>query len=285
MKTSKIKSIGLILLVMIGLSSLAQGYGEIRGIIKDNELLPVPFATVKILQGNELVGGAQTDDEGRYHYKPLNPGNYELVVMEPGHQTQRVNKINVSPNEATYVDVKLLINSLGTIEVIAPPIDYTKTGVDKTMFSMVSIDSKELSQLAGYSSGDVKNALEMISSDVVSTGDGEVHFRGSRGDANGFFVDGVRTLRAATVPGLSIENLTVFNGGVPASYGDITSGVVVITTKSYFSGIRDKNIRVNEQRERRNEERARKQALEDEEKRKKEIETEKAKEKQRKAKG
>ena len=72
-----------------------------------------------------------------------------------------------------------------------------------------------------------------------------------------------------------IENLTFFSGGVPAMYGDLTSGAVIVTTKSYFSGIRDKNIRVAQVREKIQEEKAQKKAKEDEEKRLKEIEEEK----------
>jgi hypothetical protein len=285
MKTTKKSIVLMAALLLLGISNFAQGYGEIRGIIKDTELEPVPFAKIKVVQGNLLIGGTQADDEGRYHYKPLNPGIYEIVVMDPGHQTQPVNKINVKPNEATYVDVKLAVNSFSTIEVIAAAIDYAQTGVDKTMFTMVSIDARELNRMAGYTPGDVKNSLELVTSDAINTGDGEVHFRGSRGDANGYFVDGVRTLKPITIPGLSIDNLTVFSGGVPASYGDVTSGVVIITTKSYFSGIRDKNMRISAQREREAEVNAKKKAEMDEENRKKEIEAEKLKEKLEKEKG
>jgi hypothetical protein len=53
---------------------------------------------------------------------------------------------------------------------------------------------------------------------------------------------------------------------------------VVITTKSYFSGMRDKNIRVAEQKEKIREAKREKKALADEIDRKKEIEAEKEKE-------
>jgi hypothetical protein len=278
MKTTKNKSCVLFLILStFGINLLAQGYGEIRGIIKDTELDRVPFATIKILQGNYLVGGTQADEEGNYHYKPLNPGIYELLVIEPGHLSQPVNKINVVPNQATYVDVTMQLNVLGTVTVTAPPVDYSRSGVEKTMFSFVSLDAKELNQLAGYSTGNIQGALELMSSDVIASPDGSVHFRGSRGDASGYFVDGVRTLNASNIPGLSIQNITVFSGGVPASYGDVTSGAILITTKGYFSGLRDKNIRINEQQERLREDKKQKKALEEEKARKLEIDAEKNK--------
>jgi hypothetical protein len=250
MKTFKIRSaIVAISFLFFTTASFAQAYGEIRGVITDKQSEPIPFATIKILQGNQLVGGTQSNEEGRYCYKPLNPGSYEMLVLEAGHQTQPVNKIKVVPNEATYVDVKLTANVLGEVVVTAKAIDYTKTGADKSMYSMVSLDAKELMENASYTRGDIKGALVALSSDVVESTDGEVHFRGSRGDANAFFVDGVRTLGSSSIPGLSIENLTVFSGGVPAMYGDVSSGVVIVTTQSYFSGIRDKNIRIAKSRE------------------------------------
>lgn len=279
MKTLNLKTtLTCLVLVVLGLTIKAQGYGEIRGIIKNMELEPVPFATIKILQGNLLIGGTQTDIEGRYKYKPLDPGTYDMVIMEPGHQTQPVNKIKVIPNEATYVDVKLSANTFSTIEVTAKAVDYTKTGADNNMYTMKSVDATELMQMAGSSRGDIKGTLVSLSSDVVET-NGEIHFRGTRGDATGYFVDGVRTLGPSNVPGMCIENLTVFSGGVPAMYGDVMGGVIIITTKSYFSGIRAKNMRNIAYNEKIAEKKRVEKAKKDEENRLKEIEEEKLKEK------
>ncbi|MBL7919469.1 MAG: carboxypeptidase regulatory-like domain-containing protein [Bacteroidia bacterium] len=280
MKTLNLKTaIICLVLVVLGLNSKAQGYGEIRGIIKNStDLEPVPFATVKILQGNLLIGGTQTDIEGRYKYKPLDPGTYDMVIMEPGHQTQPVNKIKVIPNEATYVDVKLSANTFSTIEVTAKAVDYTKTGADNNMYTMKSVDATELMQMAGSSRGDIKGTLVSLTSDVIET-NGEVHFRGTRGDATGYFVDGVRTLGPSNVPGMCIENLTVFSGGVPAMYGDVMGGVIIITTKSYFSGIRAKNMRNIAYNEKIADKKRVEKAKKDTENRLKEIEEEKLKEK------
>ena len=280
MKKLNYKKVLCALATLLSTSAIGQSIGELRGIIKDSELQPVPFATVKILQDSRLIAGTQSDADGRYKYKPLIPGTYEIVIVGTGYQTQQVNKIKVIPNEATYLDVKLTINTLGTITVMAKPIDYTKTGVEKTMFNQVSIDAEELNHNASYTRGDIKGALESITTDVVSTGDGQVHFRGARNEATGYFVDGVRTLNPGTIPGLSIENLSVFPGGVPAMYGDLTSGVVIITTRGYFSGIREKNVRLAAKRESEEQEKAKQKAKEDEEKRAKEIEEEKAKDKE-----
>lgn len=250
-------------------------YGEIRGLIRNTHLENVPYATVKILQGNRLVGGTETDENGKYKYKPLVPGFYEVAVLEPGHLTQRINKVEVMAGEATYLDLKLQPNTLGTVTVEAKPIDYTRSGVDANMYKFESVSGEELRQNAGFVSGDLNSGVTALTSDVVETGDGELHFRGARSASSANFVDGVRTYGETMIPGIAIENLTVFTGGVPACYGDLTSGMVMITTKSYFSGIREKNIRNAAYREQRENEQREKEEKDQEEKRRLEIELEK----------
>jgi hypothetical protein len=84
----------------------------------------------------------------------------------------------------------------------------------------------------------------------------------------------VRALDANSLPGLCIENVSAFTGGVPAMYGDLSSGAVMITTKSYFSGLREKTVRNAEAEETQRLAAAKKKAEEEELKRKKEIEAE-----------
>lgn len=36
------------------------------------------------------------------------------------------------------------------------------------------------------------------------------------------------------IPGLAIGAMKVYTGGVPAKYGDVNGGVIVVETKSYF---------------------------------------------------
>lgn len=241
MKKLRTKTVIVIFCVITSLANLySQGSGEIRGLIKNTDLQIVPYAVVKILQGNVLIGGAQSDENGYYIYKPLNPGVYDIVVMEPGHMTQPISKIKVVPNEATYVDVKLRANTLGTVVITAEPIDYLPPIVDKRAAIVVSVSGDELMKNAGVSRGDIAKAIPALTSEAIEDNFGGFHMRGARTDASGYFVDGVRTLGATSVPGLCIENLTILSGGVPAMYGDVTSGVVLITTKSYFSGLREK---------------------------------------------
>lgn len=243
MKTLNLKKQLSAFLLFVVFTGSGQSFGEIRGYITNESKDPVPFATVNILQGNILVGGAQTDIDGRYQFKPLDPGTYNIVVMQSEYVTQPVNNIKVKPSDATYVDVTLKINLLDGVTVTAKPLDYTGTGVDITIFHTAVLDAKELEQNSGYTHGDMKSVLGYMSSDILTSGNGQIHFRGARDGASGFYVDGVRTMNLNNVPALSVENISVFTGGVPAMYGDLGSGVVMITTKSYFSAQRENNVK------------------------------------------
>jgi hypothetical protein len=60
-----------------------------------------------------------------------------------------------------------------------------------------------------------------------------LNFSGSRVDATQYFIDGVKVIGEPQIPQVGIEEMVVITGGVPAQYGDTTSGVVLITTKQF----------------------------------------------------
>ncbi len=235
------------MLMLISITAAAQQtYGEIRGVLKNELKEKVPFATIKILQDDRLIGGTESDADGNYKYKPLEPGLYDVVVMESGHQSKKITGVKVVPGDATYLNVKMTSNTFTEVVVNGKLIveDYTKTGAETNVYSMKSLDATELMQNSAFErGGDLMTVVSTLASDVVEDASGGFHFRGGRSDANGVYIDGVKSLDMGTIPSLSLENVTVFTGGVPAMYGDVLGGVVIVTTKSYFSGIREKNMR------------------------------------------
>src|SRR5688572_22227687 len=114
--------------------------GEIRGLIKDDNLDPVIGALVKITSGGYLVGGTTTDAEGKYVYKALDAGEYEIIVTSSMHSTCKKNRVPVKPNEATYVDIKMVVNSF---DIVVIETDYEEPLVDATMIDIVSISREE----------------------------------------------------------------------------------------------------------------------------------------------
>ncbi len=267
--------------IWVFLTAIALGHmikaqtGEIRGLIKDDNYEPVIGALVKITAGGYLVGGTTTDANGKYVYKPLEAGEYDILVTSSLHSTVHLSRIPVKPNEVTYADVKMVVNTLTTVVIEST---FIEPLVDATMIDIKSISAEEWTQSAIRTEG-VVNVINSSYSGAVSDGEGKWHIHGARADATEYLVDGVKVSSANGIPNLAVENISLISGGIPAMYGDLTSGVMVITTKDYFSGMRYKRMRDREFEERQEFKRQQKIAKLEEENRKKEIEQEKLSEK------
>lgn len=258
-----------IALVFLGsLSGLAQN-GAIKGQVKDDEHLPVFGATIKLIQGGALVGGATTDPDGKYTIKPLNAGNYEIFVSGPSTQSKQITNVVVSGERTTYVDIAVSTNTL--VEVVVEA--YKPETIEKTYMHIKEIKAEDFTHMA-IDRGNIGQAVLAVTSEAMEDSNGDLHFRGGRGEASAYYVDGVRSPAITGVSALSVENVAVITGGIPAQYGDVTSGVVVVTTKDYFGGIQSARMRnsyITEHKERIRRER---NAIAEEKKRKKEIEEE-----------
>lgn len=259
------------ILIISGIQVNAQSsYGAIKGQIINNEGEPVFGATIKITQGGVLIGGTITDENGKYTYKPLDPGLYEVLAQSIEFSTQRVSKIDVGPDRTSYVDLHV---SLNTTSIVVVEGTYVKPIVDKSMITMKSIDGTSLRNMP-KNGNDFKGALTSIASDVIQDANGDMHVRGGRAESTALIVDGVRTPNLTGITMLAVDNLSIITGGVPAQYGDAVNGIVIITTRDYFNGIRTKHIAENNHNEKLARIKREKQAKIDEEKRKKEIEEE-----------
>lgn len=262
--------------------SIAQSsVGAIKGKVITTDNVPLYGGLIKITQSGNYIGGTQTDENGKYSYKPLNPGFYEITVTSIETRMKQITNVEINPEKTTYVDLKVATNE--TEEIIITSDIYTKPLIDPNITTMKSISSVDILHLAAPR-GDVNAIITTIATDVTLDNDGRLHVRGSRGEATAYIVDGVKSQNITAVSGLSIENLSVITGGIPAQYGDMLGGVIVVTTKDYFSGIRAKHMRQSYQQEEIDRKKREKNAKIEEERRKKEIEEELRLEEEAKAK-
>lgn len=214
--------------------------GVLKGQILNSDKEAVVGATIKILQAGVLVGGTSTNENGMYTYKPLDAGNYDVLISSIETQTKKVTEVRVSSERTTYLDVSVSTNTLESVDVVA----YTKPIIDKTFMDIKEIDAIELSRMP-VQRGNIVAAVMNMSSETSGSSDDDFHLRGSRGDATAFIVDGVKSPNITGVAALSVQNVAIITGGIPAQYGDITSGVIVVTTKDYFSAMQSKRMRDN----------------------------------------
>ncbi|HRF99908.1 MAG TPA: carboxypeptidase regulatory-like domain-containing protein [Bacteroidia bacterium] len=270
-----------ILLLIASINVFSQGsMGTLKGQILNDDNLPVFGATIKILQGGVLIGGTGTDENGMYTYKPLNAGSYDVLISSVETQSKKVTDVRVSSEKTTYLDVTVSANKFEEVEIVA----YVKPVIDKTFMDIKEISAEDFLHMA-VDRGNIIDAVVNISSEATQDANGDLHIRGGRGDATAFIVDGMKSPTINGVPALSVENVSIITGGIPAQYGDVTSGVIVVTTKDYFGGIQSKRMRDNYIMANKERIKREKEALQKEKQRKKEIEEELRLEEESKSKG
>lgn len=209
--------------------------GDISGKVKDEKGEGIPFATVTVVQNNNIIKGVQTDFDGNYTLKPLSPGKYDVKFSYIGYQPQLRTGVVVSAEKSTYLDIQMkpsedVLAEVEIVEYKVPLIDAGKTTSGNTISQedIARLPTRDLQSIASTTSGAFQ-----------ADEGGGINIKGGREDATAIYIDGVRVRGKANIPASAISQLTVITGGVPAKYGDQTGGAISVTTRgpsSQFNG-------------------------------------------------
>jgi outer membrane receptor protein involved in Fe transport len=217
------------LLIFIILGSIVTAFGQssqsLQGTVKDAETgEPLMFATVALNKGGQFVTGAQTDFDGKYSFNGIDAGEYDLVVSYVGYQNKTISGVVVFSGRSITLNVEVsqgvdLVEIVVTYQVPLVSQDNTTQGTVVTSKEIDKLASKNINGIIAQSAG-------------VSSADdgGAISIRGSRSNATDYYIDGIR-VSGSMIPQSEIEQLQVITGGIPASIGDVTGGVISVTTK------------------------------------------------------
>lgn len=229
-----------VLVFLSVLSADAQtGSGTLRGKISDkNTGEPLPFVNVVLERGGSQVTGGASDFDGQYDIKPIEPGTYDLVVTYVGYQPFRMQGVVINSNKITFQDVPLNPGiELKEFEVV----QYTVPLIDRDGgASGGTVTREDIAKMPGRSAASI--ATTVAGASDAGTGGG-ISIRGARSENTYYYIDGVKVPAGAGtgLPKSSIEEVQVITGGVPANYGDVTGGLVNITTRGpsreFFGGV------------------------------------------------
>lgn len=186
---------------------------------------PVILATVALYKNDVLITGTETDFDGNYAFSNIDPGTYDVEASYVGAQTKRIEGVVVLAGKAVKLDVEMssgvVLEEVEIVDYIVPLIeqDNTTTGGIKTAEQIRNLPQKDIQALAATTAG-------------LSSIDGEdISIRGSRTDATYYYIDGIRVNNSNLIPQSEIDQLQVITGGIEAQYGDVTGGIISITTK------------------------------------------------------
>ena len=111
-------------------AAMAQsGSGTLKGKVTDvetGELLPF-VNVVLFLNGNQVTGG-NTDFDGEYTIKPINPGTYDVVFSFVGYTPKKVTGVKVTANKIQFVNATL---GAGVMMDEAEVVEYTVPLIDR----------------------------------------------------------------------------------------------------------------------------------------------------------
>ncbi|MFA5817612.1 MAG: carboxypeptidase-like regulatory domain-containing protein, partial [Bacteroidales bacterium] len=205
--------------------------GTLKGKVVDKATgEAIPFAAVVVVSkpGEPAVLGTASDIDGNYTLKPIPVGKWFLQVLVVGYNTLQMDNVVVKADKIDMLNLELSqkTTQISEVQVIAykvPLIDKDNTQTGET------VTSDDIEKMPGRSVMQVASTVAGVSS---RDGNGVGNIRGARG-GNTFFVDGIRVSGSSlNIPKSAQEQVQVITGGMSAKYGDVTGGVVSITTKN-----------------------------------------------------
>ncbi len=239
---NKLKLVILIFLIPMTCVFSQSGLGTIKGTVKDEvSKQPLPYTKIFLLQNGATKGNANTDFDGNFQINGVSPGSYDVEVRNAdGYQTSVISGVSVSPDKITFLDKLTLdkpkdIKDLDEISVIA----YRVPLIDKDGGSTGgTVTRDDIARLPVRSAAGVAQTVGGVNSNESS---GAISVRGSREDGTYFYIDGIKVRGSSNIPKSALEEVSVITGGVPANYGDVTGGIISITTRGpssvYFGSV------------------------------------------------
>ena len=225
------------LLALFFLFSTIITYAQVTlsGKTVDEKGEPMPSVIVLVKKNGVAKANAQTDFDGLYRITNLDPGTYDVEFQLIGYSPQIQKSVKLT-NGVITLDANMAPDPkmLGVVEVkeYKVPIvkvDQTTQGGTLTSDQIARLPTKNISALVGTAAPGV----------AVSPDGGAINIKGSRASGTDFYIDGIRVRGSSQVPASEIEQMQVVTGGIEAKYGDVTGGVISITTKgpaSKFTG-------------------------------------------------
>ncbi|HLE56209.1 MAG TPA: TonB-dependent receptor, partial [Rhodothermia bacterium] len=222
-------SVAWIALACLCFNRTASGQSAIAGTITDAGNGETLIGVNVIVVGS--AAGAATGVDGGYQIG-IGPGEYSVRVSYIGYETKLFTGIRVERGQTTRLDVTLAQQVLSAEDEVVVVGERPLVDVEESS-STFSISREQMNVTPVRAvQGVIANQAGVIRD---PTG---LYIRGGRANETGFIVDGVsaKDPLAGTGFGLdvgsnSFDEVEVTTGGIGAEHGDVTSGVVSVTTQ------------------------------------------------------
>ena len=223
--------------LLMSFSAVAQvGQGTLKGRVTDfDNKDALPFASVVLFLNGNQVAGTNTDFDGDYTIKPIQPGTYDVLFSFVGYQPKKVTGVKITANKIQFVNAEL---GAGVMMEEAEVVEYSVPLIDKDGgASGGTVSREDIDKLPGRSATSI--AQTVAGASTAGT-DGGVSIRGARTSSTWYYIDGIKVRGSSALPKSAIEEVQVVTGGIPANIGDATGGVINISlrnsSRKWFGG-------------------------------------------------
>jgi hypothetical protein len=116
-----------------------KGSGTLKGVIQDAESgEPLPFVKVLLKKNGSILGGANTDFDGKFTIKPIPSGTYDVEYKSVGFQKQLIKGVGIAEDKITFLDESLnsevqMLEEVTVVTYARPLIDKDGGASSKTI--------------------------------------------------------------------------------------------------------------------------------------------------------
>lgn len=210
------------------------GAGTIQGIVKDptgGVMVSVPVELRSPMSGFKRT--TSTDTAGRFVFHNLAPNNYHLEIVTQGFDAL---ERDVDVRSAVPIDLDLSLTLAGTTSAV-DVVGHTEELLERDPTAHTDIDQTLIAKLPLESSSGLNQVITLASPGVVSDSNGFFHPVGDHAQTqfsidNQPVTDQQSRVYSNQISPDAVQSMEVITGVAPAEYGDKSSLVVHIVTKS-----------------------------------------------------
>ena len=208
--------------------------GTVRGSVLDPSGAAIAAAAVQIQNPVSHYSQAiLTDPQGKFEFANVPYNNYHVSAAAGGFQTGETD-LEVRSPIPVQTKISLKLGSSTSVVTVTEAGDLLETDptahtdVDRALFDKLPLES---------SSSSLSSLVTLASPGVAADSNGLFHGLGDHAQ-NSFSVDGQpitdqqSKVFSNQIPLDSVQSMEVIDGAPPAEYGDKTSLVIVVTTRS-----------------------------------------------------
>ncbi len=244
--------------LLSSLSAAGATGGNISGTVSDKSGAVVHGAVLKLIDAvRHVTYKAVSDRRGRYTFRNLPMGRYDLTVAAKGFTEQHKTDLIVSSDSSLQLDVTLGISlqmtsvTVKTYSGVQVETNATRLGavVSAAEMTALPLNGRSYTDLLALQPG-VAPMSTLLPSSVIMAGvtgginpsgdlnPGNLSINGQRESSNGFIVNGIDVQEhmnggTSVIPNLdSIQEFTVLTTNFDPEYGNYNGGIVALVSKS-----------------------------------------------------